>query len=79
MALASLSRVSVLNIKPPALRVELKGYTKKNTFRYDIDVQANIRNLNKERCLWALKHKAQHIQSGCVNTISSFRRNSDGK
>lgn len=32
MALASLSRVSVLNIKPPALRVESKGYTKKNTF-----------------------------------------------
>ncbi len=32
MALASLSSVSFLNIKPPAMRVEIKGYTKKNTF-----------------------------------------------
>ncbi len=31
-ALACLSRVSVLNIKPPAMRVGIKGYTKKNTF-----------------------------------------------
>lgn len=50
----------------------------KTPFRYDIDIQANSRNLNKERCLWALKHKAQRIQSGSVNIISSFRRNSDG-
>lgn len=31
---------------------------RKTPFRYDIDVQVNIRNLSKERCLWALKHKA---------------------
>ncbi|HEK0655387.1 TPA: hypothetical protein SMP59_000166 [Proteus mirabilis] len=55
MAVVSLSRVSTLNM---LYRGASKIMPRKIPFHYDVDVQVNIRNLSKERCLWALKHKA---------------------